>query len=115
MGKSAGNTPLELLAHWQNAGADDRYDLGELFAAIEDFVLPLAGSPAWGYRLPYLLAAIARVHPAYVLFLQNEKGVGAREAYRLLQTIPDARKLYFCRDTAERLCRTCSASALPLP
>jgi len=104
MGKSAGNTPLELLAHWQNTRSSGRYEIGELLATIERYVLPLSGSPTWGYQLPYVLAAMARVHPNYVSFLQQEKGLDAKKVFSLLPLLPEEHKLYFSRKAAEALC-----------
>ncbi|MBQ2757784.1 MAG: aldolase catalytic domain-containing protein [Clostridia bacterium] len=107
MGKSAGNTPLELLAHWQNADSPDRYDVGELLATVERYVLPLGSTPTWGYQLPYFLAAAARAHPSYVEFLKLEKGLGAKEIFLLLKHLPDKQKLYFSREAAQKLYSAC--------
>lgn len=112
MGKSAGNTPLELLAHWQNTKSPERYDVGELLAAAERYVLPLSGNPTWGYQLPYFLAAVARVHPNYVDFLKQKKGLGAKEIFSLLACLPDEQRLYFSHEAAEALCA--SAKEAPL-
>ena len=113
MGKSAGNTPLELLTLFENKRLPKRYDLGELLAALEAFVLPLCHAPSWGYQLPYFMAAAARVHPSYVLFLQNEAGLDAKTAFDLLQEIPQEKKLYFDRELADALCHKKGIAAAP--
>ena len=108
MGKSAGNTPLELLALWRNEQLPHRYDVGELIAAIDSHVLPFYSEPTWGYRLPYFLAAATGTHPTYAAYLQ-EKGLAAKKSFQLLQQIPNDKKLYFSKDTAQALCRVHAA------
>ena len=111
MGKSAGNTPLELLAHYLNRYRGKAYRIEEILDLIDRY-LPQT-PPPWGYSTFYFLASATGCHPNYVAFLR-ERGLGSAAIYTMLGKIPREKRLsydeaYIARahqEKGEALCDT---------
>jgi len=65
MGKSAGNTPLELMAMYLNKAHGKQYDLTAMMDIIESDILPFYGQASWGYSLKNYRAALQGEQPDY--------------------------------------------------
>ena len=116
MGKSAGNTPLELLALYLDRYAQKQYDLGTLLSLIDRYVAPSYTSPSWGYSTFYFLAAACECHPNYVAYLKS-RGFDAGVAHALLNGIKKEKRLSFDKAYIEALCHESGKEryeALPL-
>ncbi len=94
MGKSAGNAPIELLAAHLNEYGGKRYDISRLIDTAQRYILPLHGESAWGYSLPFAIAALCGCHPDYVTALAKE-GHSARAVYETLSRLPREARLSF--------------------
>ena len=92
MGKSAGNTPLELLAHYLNRYRGKTYRIEEILDLIDQYV-PLT-LPQWGYSTFYFLAAATGCHPNYVAYLR-EQGLNSSAIYATLGKIPREKRLSY--------------------
>jgi hypothetical protein len=65
MGRVPGNLPIELIADYCNDYADKAYDIDYLMDAIQDYIAPIKGEPAWGYTPAYFLSARFNLHRNY--------------------------------------------------
>lgn len=102
MGKSAGNAPLELLAHHLSHYTGASYRMEVLLAVIEKHICPLLGAPPWGYSIRYFLCAACACHPSYVMFLEN-LGLSLSAIYTLLCNIDPPKRLNFDKAHIEAL------------
>ena len=103
MGKSAGNTPIELLANYMNENGGHTYDLNQILEAIEVDVLDIYRRIPWGYTLFYYVAASHKCHPNYVAYLLNKKALSIRSVGEILDSIPTEKKLLYDQKYIESL------------
>ena len=94
MGKSAGNTPLELLALYLNRYHGKDYGIENILELIDRYITPGITPPPWGYSILYFLASATGCHPSYVAYLR-ERGVDCATVYTLLGKIPAEKRLTF--------------------
>lgn len=103
MGKSAGNTPIELLADYLNNREADRYRIYHLLEAIDVTVLDLYRQIPWGYSYKFFLSASNDCHPNYVSYLLEKKKLPAKAIGEILSKIPEERKLNYDAKLIENL------------
>ena len=103
MGKSAGNTPLELLAMHLNDCYGKSYDVGQMLEAIDVNILSEYRKKSWGYTMGYYISAANDCHPSYVEYLRGKHTLSIKSVNEILQTISDERKLAYDKDYIEDL------------
>lgn len=69
MGKSTGNTPLELLAIYMDENLDKMYHCSRLLEAIDVTIPNLFKHVLREYSFKFFLAASKDCHPNYVVYL----------------------------------------------
>lgn len=110
MGKRAGNACTELLCHYLNEHAGKHYDMATLLELIESYMLEIHRATPWGYNVHYYLAAHAKVHPNYVSFMENRRGLPIRAQMDILSRIPEAYRLTYSEELIRELCAEYSAT-----
>lgn len=95
MGKSAGNTPIELLTTYLNEYHGHRYQVSQLLEAIEVTILDIRKRLSWGYSFHFFVAASNDCHPNYVSYLMDLKKLSVKSINEILQQIEPDKKLFF--------------------
>lgn len=95
MGKSAGNTPIELLAMYLNETRKAAYDIGRILETIESDIMGFYKKVEWGYSLPYFAAALTKCHPDYVSYLMDKEILSMKAMIELMGSICDEKKLSY--------------------
>ncbi len=103
MGKSAGNAPIELLAHYMNEHHGKKYDISQLLEAIENNIINIYRKIQWGYNLFYYISATAKCHPDYVKFLMNKKTLSIKSILDILEGLQGTQKLLYSQEKIEQL------------
>lgn len=103
MGKSAGNTPIELLADYLNNREHDRYRIYRLLEAIDVTVLDIYRRIPWGYSYKFFLSASNDCHPNYVSYLLEKKKLPAKSIGEILKKLPEEKKLNYDAGLIEKL------------
>lgn len=103
MGKSAGNTPLELLAMYMNERFDTHYDISLMLDAIEMNLMEIHQRLSWGYKPFFFIAASQKCHPNYVSFLIDKKTLSMRSINELLGRLEESKKLLYDQKYIEKL------------
>lgn len=102
MGKSAGNTPLELLAMYLNDNFGKTYDIGQMLEAIETNIIEIKQKVSWGYNLFYYVSAATQCHPNYVSYFMNKRTLSMKAINDLLLTLEEEKKLLYDQKYAEQ-------------
>ncbi len=95
MGKSAGNTPIELIAMHINHLFPERYNTYQMLEAIDSIIMEFCGSTEWGYNLFYFIAASNDCHPSYVSFLLKKKTLSVKSVNEILRSISKEKALLY--------------------
>ena len=95
MGKSAGNTPIELLATYMNEYEGTSYLSSQLMEAIEVTILEIRRRVSWGYSFKFFLAASHDCHPNYVSYLTDIGKLSVKSINDLLDRIIPEKKLLY--------------------
>ncbi len=103
MGKSAGNTPIELLARHLNAHYGKCYDINQILEAIDGNIMREYKKQPWGYNLFYYLAASNNCHPNYVTFLLEKHTLSIKSVNEILDEIVEGKKLLYDQSHIEEL------------
>lgn len=103
MGKSAGNTPLELLAMYMNEHFDTHYDISLMLDAIEMNLMEIHQRLSWGYKPFFFIAASQKCHPNYVSFLIDKGTLSMRSINELLGRLEGPKKLLYDQKYIEQL------------
>lgn len=116
MGKSAGNTPIELLAMHLNSRFGKNYDISQMLEAIDGNIMKIYQKFPWGYNLFYYLAASNNCHPSYVKALMDKHTLSMKSINEILDTIESGKKLMYDQEYIEHLyyeyqVRECDESA----
>lgn len=101
MGKSAGNTPSELLAMHLNNYFGKDYDLTKLLEIVNTYLLPIHQLTYWGYKYDYYISAMQNCHPNYVKYLLDKNTLSVSSVNEILANIPEAKKLSYSKDYIE--------------
>lgn len=102
MGKSAGNTPTELISMEMDKRYGKKYDISRMLEMIDKYVSPAHGKNKWGYSLMYFISALNACHPNYVSFLRD-KNLPCSQINDILKTISKDKKLQFDKSYIEDL------------
>lgn len=103
MGKSAGNTPLELLAMYMNERFKTHYDISLMLDAIEMNLMEIHQRLSWGYKPFFFIAASQKCHPNYVSFLIDKGTLSMRSINELLGRLEEPKKLLYDQKYIEQL------------
>lgn len=103
MGKSAGNTPIELISIYMNENHGKNYDINQILEAVEINIMEIYKKIPWGYNLFYYIAASNRCHPNYVSFLMNKHTLSIKSINEILKWIDLDKKLLYNKEHIEKL------------
>ncbi len=98
MGKSAGNTPIELLVMHMNSNHGGKYHNSQILEAIEVTILDLYRRIGWGYSFKFFLAASHDCHPNYVNYLMDTGKLSVKSINEILDSLEGEKKLLYDRD-----------------
>jgi len=103
MGKSAGNTPIELMAMYMNENCEKKYNISQMLEAIETNILEIQTKTPWGYNLFFYIAASNKCHPSYISFLIEKHTLSVKSICEILSAIESEKKLLYDRSYIEKL------------
>ncbi len=103
MGKSAGNTPIELIAMHLNEKFAKEYDISQMLEAIDCNIMKIYQRSPWGYSLFYYLAASNKCHPNYVKFLMDKHMLSMKSINEILEEIQSEKRLMYDEEYVENL------------
>ena len=103
MGKSAGNTPIELLATYMNEYMGTHYHNSQLLEAIEVTMLDIRKQVSWGYSFKFFLSASHDCHPNYVNYLMDLRKLSVKSINEILERITAEKKLLYDADYIREL------------
>ncbi|MCR5687982.1 MAG: aldolase catalytic domain-containing protein [Lachnospiraceae bacterium] len=95
MGKSAGNTPIELLVMHMNEVHGRSYHNSQILEAIEVTILDLYRRIGWGYSFKFFLAASHDCHPNYVNYLMDTGKLSVKSINEILDNLEGEKKLLY--------------------
>ncbi len=103
MGKSAGNTPIELLVMHMNNTRGASYHNSQILEAIEVTMLDMYRKVGWGYSFKFFLAASYDCHPNYVNYLMGLGKLSVRSISEILSSLEGEKKLLYDADYIREL------------
>lgn len=103
MGKSAGNTPIELLVMHMNSQHGTSYHNSQILEAIEVTILDMKRAVGWGYSFKFFLAASHDCHPNYVNYLMDMGKLSVKSINEILGSLEGEKKLLFDREYIKEL------------
>ncbi len=103
MGKSAGNTPIELLAMYMNENGGKHYHSSQLLEAIDSTILDIYRQIPWGYNFKFFLSASHDCHPNYVSYLMDKQKLSVKSIHEILDMLEGERKLLYDEGYIEAL------------
>lgn len=103
MGKSAGNTPIELLVMHMNAYHGTSYHNSQILEAIEVTMLDMYRKVGWGYSFKFFLAASHDCHPNYVNYLMDMGKLSVKSINEILESLEGEKKLLYDKDYIKEL------------
>ncbi|MBV7272803.1 aldolase catalytic domain-containing protein [Clostridiaceae bacterium UIB06] len=103
MGKSAGNTPIELISMYMNENFEKSYDINQMLEAIEINIIEIYNKIPWGYNLFYYISAANKCHPNYVSYLLNKRTLSIKSINEILKCIDKEKKLLYNKNYIEAL------------
>ena len=103
MGKSAGNTPIELLVMHMNSRGGKKYHNSQILEAIEVTMLDMYRKVGWGYSFKFFLAASYDCHPNYVNFLMDLGKLSVKSISEILESLEGEKKLLYDPDYIREL------------
>ncbi len=98
MGKSAGNTPIELLVMHMNSYHGTNYHNSQILEAIEVTILEMNRKIGWGYSFKFFLAASHDCHPNYVNYLMDIGKLSVKSINEVLDSLEGEKKLLYDRE-----------------
>ena len=103
MGKSAGNTPTELLVMHMNSYHNTSYHNSQILEAIEVTMLEMSRKVGWGYSFKFFLAASYDCHPNYVNYLMDIGKLSVKSISEILDSLADEKRLLYDADYIKEL------------
>ena len=98
MGKSAGNTPIELLVMHMNEYHGTCYHNSQILEAIEVTMLEMSRKFRWGYSFKFFLAASHDCHPNYVNYLMDTGKLSVKSISEILSSLDGDKRLLYDAD-----------------
>lgn len=103
MGKSAGNTPIELLIMYMNEYKGTDYHNSQILEAIEVTMLDINRKIRWGYGFKFFVSASKDCHPNYVNYLMDMGKLSMKSVSEILDRIEPEKKLLYDADYIKQL------------
>ena len=103
MGRIPGNLPIELIADYCNDYLGKSYDIDYLMDAIQDYIAPIKGQPAWGYTPAYFLSARFNLHRNYAEYYLKKGDLTNKDINHILSQFDGSRKTVFDSEYANQL------------
>lgn len=104
MGKSAGNSQIELVSMYLNDRFGKSYNIDYLLESIEETIMDIYNKSPWGYKMFFYLCSKNRCHPNYVSTLLKKDDLSISNLDKVLSRIePEPKKLLYDKDIAEEL------------
>lgn len=105
MGKSAGNTPVELIMMYMNHKLGKDYHVSQILEAIDSTIMNFYRTSPWGYSMPFYLAASNDCHPSYVFDLMGRRTLSVKSINEILNKLEDSKRLFYDKEYMEKLYR----------
>ncbi len=104
MGKSAGNSQIELVSMYLNDRFGKEYRINYLLEAIEETIMDLYDKSPWGYKMFFYLCSKNRCHPNYVSTFLKKENLSVSDLDKVLDRIePEPKKLLYDQEIADSL------------
>lgn len=103
MGKSAGNTPIELLAMHLNEHYGKNYQISQFLEAIDANIMNIYKQSPWGYNMFFYVAASNDCHPNYVSYLMEKRTLSVKSINEILGKLEGEKKLLYDESYIENL------------
>ena len=103
IGRIPGNLPIELIADYLNDALGRAYDIDPMMDAIEDYIAPMKGCPAWGYTPAYFLSARFNLHRNYAEYYLKKGDLTNRDINHILARFDREKRTAFDEGYAGRL------------
>lgn len=103
MGKSAGNTPIELLAMHLNDHYGKHYHISQFLEAIDANIMNIYKQTPWGYNMFYYVSAANDCHPNYVSYLMEKRTLSVKSINEILAKLEGEKKLLYDEAYIEEL------------
>lgn len=104
MGKSAGNSQIELVAMYLNSRFNKDYKINYYLESIEEVIMDSYKKTPWGYKMFFYLCAKNRCHPNYVTTFLKKNEFSVSDLDRALGMIePEPKKLLYDQKIAEEV------------
>jgi isopropylmalate/homocitrate/citramalate synthase len=87
MGRGAGNASTEVIASCLNSKYGMKYDIGAIFDTIEEYLIPMKSSVAWGYDLPLFICGTEKSHVDNIYHLQKNTECSLKEMYQIINSM----------------------------
>ena len=101
MGRGAGNLGTENLMEYFNRHGNHGYQIDPVLKVIDEVIYHFYADGAWGYSLPFYLAARHNCHPNYARYLDNRKTLTFTGINKIFETIPLSKRVSFDKDYIE--------------
>lgn len=104
MGKSAGNSQIELVSMYLNNRFGKNYGINYLLESIEETIMDIYNRSPWGYKMFFYLCSKNRCHPNYVSTFLKKEDLSVSDLDKVLDRIdPEPKKLLYDKNVAEAL------------
>lgn len=105
MGRGAGNLNTELIADYLNNSYEKKYNTLPLLEIIDELLASLMAKNSWGFSPAQFLSASYNCHPNYATYLVNKNTNHIVSIKKILDKLPEDKKLSFDKELAEKLYR----------
>ena len=102
MGKSAGNTPSELISMHMNQRYGKQYNVDQFLEIFDTDLMAVYQKHYWGYKYNYYISAMQNCHPNYVEYLLDKKTLSVTSVNEILDHIPSDIKLLYDQNYIEK-------------
>ena len=102
MGKSAGNTPSELISMHMNQRYGKQYNVDQFLEIFDTDLMAVYQKHYWGYKYNYYISAMQNCHPNYVQYLLDKKTLSVTSVNEILDRIPSDIKLLYDQNYIEK-------------
>ncbi len=106
MGRGAGNTPLELLAHYTNKHCGTEIDITKLLTLYEECISSIYKQYEWGYSIRYFITALKESNPVYGWYLSTKGIDTVQEIERIIEAIPPEKRFTLYKQLVDEIIET---------
>ncbi len=102
MGRGAGNTPTECIAHYMVSQYNYSYDIDALLDVIDTYMDNIKVRCSWGYSIPYFVAGCYSAHVNNVEYLTRKNSIHSKDMRYILNKIGSAARKRYNYDLLEK-------------